>query len=150
MASHWIDEDKFALGPEAVREQLSRILGSCAFDASKRNRRFLEYAVEEALAGRADRIKAYNIATTVFGRDASFDPQLDSIVRIEAGRLRRSLERYYLTAGQQGPRSDNHPDGLVRSDIQGRSDPGRRPWTLLRLLQQRAGGTLARMVEPSS
>ena len=111
MASHWIDEDKFALGPEAVREQLSRILGSCAFDASKRNRRFLEYAVEEALAGRADRIKAYNIATTVFGRDASFDPQLDSIVRIEAGRLRRSLERYYLTAGRKDPLRITIPTG---------------------------------------
>lgn len=58
------------------------------------------YVVEEALSGRTDRIKAYAIATTVFGRDESFDPQLDSIVRIEAGRLRRSLEHYYLTDGR--------------------------------------------------
>lgn len=58
------------------------------------------YVVEEALSGRADRIKAYEIATTVFGRNESFDPQLDSIVRIEAGRLRRSLEHYYLTDGR--------------------------------------------------
>ncbi|MBL8583796.1 MAG: hypothetical protein JNL61_16425, partial [Rhizobiaceae bacterium] len=53
--------------------------------------------------GRADRIKAYTIATSVFGRDVSFDPHVDSIVRIEAGRLRRTLERYYLTGGQQEP-----------------------------------------------
>ncbi len=86
-------------GPAEIREQLQRILQSSAFDATPRNRRFLEYAVEETLGDRADRIKAYSVATDVFGRDPGFDPQLDSIVRIEAGRLRRSLERYYLTAG---------------------------------------------------
>jgi len=84
---------------QQVRAELARIIASPDFDASDRNRRFLTYVVEETLAGRADRIKAYAIATTVFGRDENFDSQLDSIVRIEAGRLRRSLELYYLTAG---------------------------------------------------
>ncbi|WP_137180718.1 hypothetical protein [Roseomonas sp. AR75] len=84
----------------AVREELRRILASHDFEASDRNRNFLSYVVEEALSGRADRIKAYTIATSVFGRAADFDPQVDSIVRIEAGRLRRALERYYLTAGR--------------------------------------------------
>lgn len=88
---------------EAVKDELSRVVSSSAFDASDRNRKFLRYVVEETLAGRADRIKAYSIATSVFGRDESFDPQLDSIVRIEAGRLRRSLERYYLTSGNLNP-----------------------------------------------
>src|SRR4029079_12372123 len=69
------------------------------FTTSERNRRFLAYVVEEALAGRADRLKAYNIATTVFGRPDSFDPQLDPVVRMEAGRLRRALERFYLLDG---------------------------------------------------
>jgi adenylate cyclase len=89
-----------AISAEAVRAELRRILGSADFDASERNRNFLRHVVEETLAGRADRIKAYSIATSVFGRDERFDPQLDSIVRIEAGRLRRSLERYYLTGGR--------------------------------------------------
>ena len=48
-----------------------RILASPSFDASERNRSFLTYVVEEALAGRAERIKAYTIATAVFGRDES-------------------------------------------------------------------------------
>jgi adenylate cyclase len=85
---------------DVVRAELARILGSPHFDASERNRRFLVHVVEEVLAGRTERIKAYTIATEVFGRDPKFDPQLDSIVRIEAGRLRRSLERYYLTDGR--------------------------------------------------
>jgi adenylate cyclase len=88
------------LDADAVRAELDRLLASADFDASERNRQFLRYVVEETLAGRAERIKAYSIATSVFGRGADFDPQLDSIVRIEAGRLRRALERYYLTDGR--------------------------------------------------
>ena len=83
-----------AIAPEAIIAELERILASKDFDASGRNRRFLRHVVEETLGGRADRIKAYSIATSVFGRDQSFDPQNDPIIRIEAGRLRRSLERY--------------------------------------------------------
>lgn len=97
-----------AVTPDAVRAELRRILESPRFDASERNRKFLTHVVEEALAGRTQRIKAYTIATSVFGRDERFDPQLDSIVRIEAGRLRRSLERYYLTDGR---------DSRLRIDI---------------------------------
>lgn len=85
---------------EAVRAELERVLRSSTFAGSERHRRFLAYIVDETLAGRADRLKAYNIATTAFHRGADFDPQLDSIVRIEAGRLRRALEHYYLTEGR--------------------------------------------------
>ena len=55
--------------------------------------------MDETLAGRGARIKAYCIGTVVFGRPESFDPQKDPIVRIEAARLRRDLEHYYLTDG---------------------------------------------------
>lgn len=65
----------------------------------------------EALAGRAERIKAYSIATEVFGRDASFDPQSDPIVRVEAGHLRRALEQYYVGAGRQDPVEITIPKG---------------------------------------
>jgi hypothetical protein len=82
------------------RGQLQRILTSPEFDASDRDRRFLAFVVEETLAGRADRIKAYSIAVEVFGRDSSFDPQSDPIVRVEAGHLRRALDRYCLGAGR--------------------------------------------------
>ena len=97
--------------PEAIVGQLARILASAEFDASERNRRFLAYVVEETVAGRSGRIKAYTIATTVFGRDASFDSQVDSIVRMEAGRLRRSLERYNLLAGANDPVRITIPTG---------------------------------------
>lgn len=98
-----MDREADLVAADAVRAELWRVVASPDFGASERNCKFLSHVVEETLARRADRIKAYAIATTVFGRDERFDPQLDSIVRIEAGRLRRSLERYYLTAGRDDP-----------------------------------------------
>ena len=89
------------VAPEAVREQLARIQASADFEVPDRAHKFLAYIIEETLVGRAERIKAYSIALEVFGRDSSFDAQSDPVVRIEAGRVRRALERYYLTAGQR-------------------------------------------------
>ena len=86
-----------------MEDELARVLGSADFDASERNRNFLRYVVDETLAGRSSRIMAYSIATSVFGRDERFDPQHDAIVRIEANRLRRALEHYYLTGGRDDP-----------------------------------------------
>ncbi len=105
------NEAEPGVAPAGVRAQLARILASPAFDASERNRRFLEHVVEETLAGRGERIKAYGVAIEVFGRDESFDAQSDPIVRIEASRLRRSLERYYLLDGQDDPVRIEIPKG---------------------------------------
>lgn len=88
------------VGTVEVREHLAQILASPTFASSVRHQKFLTYVVEETLAGRSDRIKAYSIATCAFGRKEDFDPQTDSIVRIEAGRLRRQLEHYYYTEGK--------------------------------------------------
>ena len=99
------------MNADGVRRGLERILASPGFDASGRNRRFLEYIVEETLAGRADRLKGLTIAIDVFGRDATIDPQHDPVVRIEAAKLRRSLERYYLTAGREDPIRIDIPKG---------------------------------------
>ncbi|TDQ82983.1 adenylate cyclase [Dongia mobilis] len=85
---------------EAVRAQIELMMSRPEFDASARNRRFLSYVVDETLAGRAARIKAYTIALAVFDRGEDFDPLTDPIVRIEASRLRRAIEHYYLTAGK--------------------------------------------------
>ena len=94
-----------------VRAELNRILSSSNFVTSDRNRRFLEHVIEETLAGRGDRLKAYNIATIVFGRPANFDAQLDPVVRMEAGRVRRALERFYLIEGQPGVLRISIPKG---------------------------------------
>jgi TolB-like protein/tetratricopeptide (TPR) repeat protein len=57
--------------------------------------RFLRFIVERALEGRSAELKEYTIGVEVFDRDASFDPRIDPIVRVEARRLRSKLARYY-------------------------------------------------------
>ncbi|RFC00163.1 hypothetical protein B5K11_00290 [Rhizobium leguminosarum bv. trifolii] len=91
-----------SLGPtaEEICRQAERILASEEFHAPQRGRNFLEFVIQETLAGRSGFLKAFTIANVVFGREASFDPQNDPVVRIEAGRIRKALERYYLVAGQ--------------------------------------------------
>lgn len=93
-----------SLEPNDYRlEALSRILTSGHFRASERNKQFLKFVVEETVAGRASRIKAFTVAVDVFGRDSSFDASVDPIVRIAAGHLRRSLEEYYAGKGKRDP-----------------------------------------------
>jgi TolB-like protein/tetratricopeptide (TPR) repeat protein len=102
-SNHVVDGPSQAQSPpsaEDVRAQLTRLIASPDLDVPARARKFLTYIVEETLAGRAHRIKAYSVGMEVFGRDKNFDAQSDPVVRIEAGRLRRALERYYLVAGQ--------------------------------------------------
>src|SRR5215212_115510 len=96
---------------EDVRAELERLLASPDLDLPPRGRKFLRYIVDETLAGRAERIKAYTVGTDVFERDSSFDAQSDPVVRIEAGRLRRALEHYYLVPGLSDPVVIDVPKG---------------------------------------
>jgi len=84
-----------------VRRVLAKVLGAEALSKSKRNRELLIYLVEETLAGRAERLKGYNIAIDVFNRDAGFDAQSNPLVRNQMVRLRRALEHYYLGDGAE-------------------------------------------------
>jgi adenylate cyclase len=86
-----------------IRRQLEKILASPEFQNSPMLCDFLRFVVEKTLSGHAQEIKGYTVATEVFGRKADFDAGKDTIVRIQGGRLRRALERYYLTIGGQDP-----------------------------------------------
>jgi len=97
--------------PDQVRRQLAHILGHRDFEATERTREFLRYVVDETLARRAHRLKGYTIAIEVFRRGKDFDPNIDPIVRIQAGRLRRALEHYYLVAGGGDPIRIDIPKG---------------------------------------
>ena len=85
---------------EEVRAALARIAGSDAFRACPQLVAFLRYVVEATLRGGQDRIKGYTIAVEALGRGDDFDPQNDPIVRVEAMRLRRALQRYYADGGR--------------------------------------------------
>jgi len=83
-----------------VRAALDQILRSRVFIQSHRIRRFLQFIVEESLLGQPHRLKEYPIGLEVFDRREAFDPRVDSIVRVEARRLRNKLEEYYRTEGR--------------------------------------------------
>ena len=85
--------------PDEVRAQLERMTASDDFIRSPQLGAFLRFVVESVLQGKSDRIKAYTIGVDVLRRDAKFDPQLDPIVRVEATRLRRTIDRYYAGLG---------------------------------------------------
>ncbi|UCH75033.1 MAG: tetratricopeptide repeat protein [Rhodospirillales bacterium] len=98
--------------PEAmIRAALERVLVTSALKGLPRRAAFLRFVVEETLAGRAGLLKGFNIAVAVFGRDQSFDPQSDPVVRLEARQLRNDLAHYYLDAGRDDPVRIDMPKG---------------------------------------
>ena len=119
----WSESDQ-----KAIREQLVRILNSGPFHQSQRRQRFLEYLVNETLAGRGERLKGYNVALEVFDRPETFDPTVDPLVRIEAARLREKLREYYGTDGQGDPIHIDLPKGTYTPQIEFRQAASPNPW----------------------
>src|SRR5256885_5093409 len=83
-----------------VREQLERIVASPTFQQSDRLKRFLTFIVVEAFEGHRDQLKEYVIGVQVFGKEESFDPRTDPIVRVQARRLRAKLVHHYSEEGR--------------------------------------------------
>jgi serine/threonine-protein kinase len=92
-------------------EQLARIIASRAFRQADRLKRFLNFIVDETLAGRGERLKEFVVGVEVFGKPESFDPRNDPIVRVQARRLRAQLARYYREEGQDDPLVIELPKG---------------------------------------
>jgi tetratricopeptide (TPR) repeat protein len=88
---------------DEVRAALSHMAASEAFRGSPQLISFLRYVVEATLRGEQDRIKGYTIAVEALGRADDFNPQSDPIVRVEATRLRRTINRYYENGGKLDP-----------------------------------------------
>ena len=113
----WSESDQ-----KAIREQLGRIIESGPFLQSRRRQRFLQYIVNETLAGRGERLKGYNIALAVFDRSETFDSNVDPIVRLEAARLRDRLREYYEGDGQNDPIRIDLPKGAYTPQIEFRHE----------------------------
>ncbi|WP_298849155.1 hypothetical protein [uncultured Ruegeria sp.] len=94
-----------------IRAQMQHLLEHPDFPATPQRRAFLSYVIEEYLAGRADHIKGVSIAISVFGRDETFDQQVDPIVRLEARRLRQDIDNYYAGPGRSDPVRLSIPKG---------------------------------------
>ena len=87
------------ISPSEIRRELEKILSSSLFSTADRMMRFLRFVVEETLAGRGDNLNELLLGMAVYDRDRKFDPRVDSIVRVDAGRLRAKLREFYASEG---------------------------------------------------
>lgn len=110
------------LSVKDIQIQLQKILISPEFHATKQQRKLLEFVVSETFGGREQEIKGFAIATRVFDRKDDFDQSIDPIVSIQANKLRRALERYYLTAGKKDLVHIDIPKGTYVPTFQLRKD----------------------------
>lgn len=94
-----------------VEEQLQRLVASPGLQHAESLCLLLRYLVEHAAANPNEHIKEYQIAVDVFGRAESFDPRLDSTVRVQTSRLRNKLIEYYATLGANDPLMIEIPRG---------------------------------------
>ena len=93
----------FALGRQECFQQIDRVIKSHSLHSSESLCKLLRYLAEHSLDHPGIALKEYQIATEVLGRPAGFDPQSDSTVRVQAGRLRVKLAEYYAHEGPDDP-----------------------------------------------
>ena len=92
-------------------EQIDRLVNSHILHGSESLCKLLRYLAAHALTHPGVPLKEYEIATRVFHRPADFDPQLDSTIRVQAGRLRLKLAEYYGSEGAEDPILVDLPKG---------------------------------------
>lgn len=112
-----------SISPEIIGAQLLKILKAPAFQNSVTLSRFLQFIVEQTLSGHETELKEYTIAVKVLSKRPDFNPQSDPIVRIHAGRLRRSLNEYYLEEGKEDELVISIPKGAYVPLFSSRSKP---------------------------
>jgi hypothetical protein len=91
------------MNPTASELQIERILHSETLRSSEALRRLLRYLADKTLDGQADQLKEYTVGIEGLGKPTSYDPRQESIVRIQAARLRQKLSEYYHGEGQGDP-----------------------------------------------
>ncbi len=114
-------EDK-STAAEPIQHQIERIVHSEQFRSSEVLRRLLTFLSEKAIAGEADNLKEYVVAIDGLGKSSTYDPQHNSAVRIQMGRLRQRLAEYYRTEGKNDPMIVDLPKGRFRLTFQQRSE----------------------------
>jgi hypothetical protein len=110
---------------EQYLQQVDRLVSSHALHGSESLCKLLRYLAKHAIDHPGVPIKEFQIATEVFGRSADFDPQLDSMVRVQAGRLRSKLTEYYNSDGSEDPIVVELPKGTYVLSFHHRGAPSR-------------------------
>src|ERR1700674_4781616 len=117
----------FVLGRDHFFQQVDKLINSHSLRSSESLCKLLRYLAEHSLDHPGVALKEYQIATEVLGRPAGFDPQSDSTVRVQAGRLRVKLAEYYAHEGLDDPILVEVPKGSYALTFQLRAPLGSGP-----------------------
>lgn len=131
MMSQAVSKQDEAKPQEDILEHLGLLLADRRFATAERNGRFLRYVVERTLEGKTDQIKETVIASEVYGRPVGYDPKSDSIVRVEATRLRQKLRAFYDNEGRECGIRIHLPSGTYVPQFQRVSAPVAEPDTVV-------------------
>ena len=132
----------FAAGPEQFFQQIDLIIKSHSLRGSESLCKLLQYLAKQSLDHPDAPLKEYQIATEVYARPSDFDPQSDSTIRVQAGRLRLKLAEYYATEGATDPILVKIPKGSYHLTFEAR--PIEPPQTqTVSLLQPRRSDAVA-------
>jgi malectin (di-glucose binding ER protein) len=116
-----------SVGWEAERAELRAVLQSHLFTRSPTLTHLLSYLCERTFAGESAQIKEYSVGLDVFDRRDSFDQDTDSIVRVQANRLRKRLSEYYASEGAAHPIRITIPVGQYIPVFKTMADPAPAP-----------------------
>jgi len=108
-------------------KQIQRLVASQVLHSSESLCKLLQYLAKHALEHPHVPLKEYQLATEVFGRRSDFDPQSDSTIRVQAGRLRLKLAEYYSSEGAQDPVVVDLPKGTYILSFHQREAPNSKP-----------------------
>src|SRR3982074_142503 len=129
----------FAAGREQCFQQIEKLTNSHSLRGSESLCKLLRYLAEHSLDHPGVALKEYQIATEVLGRSSGFDPQNDSTVRVQAGRLRIKLAEYYAHEGPEDPNIVALPKGSYSLTFHVRTPSGHSPPALT--LEKESGRT---------
>jgi hypothetical protein len=118
-----------AAAPEQLFQQIDNIIKSHSLRGSESLCKLLQYLAKQALQHPDAPLKEYQIATEVYGRPADFDPQSDSTIRVQAGRLRMKLAEYYASEGASDPIIVKIPKGSYHLTFEPRQPDPQKPPT---------------------
>jgi hypothetical protein len=128
----------FAAGPEKFFQQIDNIIKSHSLRGSESLCKLLQYLAKQSLEHPNAPLKEYQIATEVYGRPTDFDPQSDSTIRVQAGRLRLKLAEYYAGEGAADPIVVKIPKGSYHLTFEARAAESP---TQLQAVPSRDGGS---------
>ena len=110
----------FPTGPDQFYQEIDNIIKSHTLRGSESLCKLLQYLAKQSLEHPEAPLKEYQIATEVYGRPADFDPQTDSTIRVQAGRLRLKLTDYYAREGADDPIVVRIPKGSYHLTFEAR------------------------------